>query len=88
MKLFRKPISEILYKVGALGLVMTGIIFVVMAIYVTYKEINIKENVIKKYGKVILMTLIYVLVLYLIPSIFETEFFSEVGTEGVYFELS
>ena len=40
MKLFRKPISEILYKVGALGLVMTGIIFVVMAIYVTYKEMT------------------------------------------------
>lgn len=108
-----KPISEILYKVGALGIVLTGIIFIVLATYVTYREImslktvgienaynyksltserdidktHYKENIVKKYSKIVLIALIYALIIYLIPSILEVEIFSEVGTEGVYFEL-
>lgn len=108
-----KPISEILYKVGALGIILTGIIFTVLATYATYREIKnlktvdkkdiynyksetsenhidkslFKENVVKKYGMIILIAIIYGLIIYSIPLVIENNFFSEVGTEGVYFEL-
>lgn len=111
--LYFKPISEILYKVGALGVILTGIIFIVLATYATYKEILtlkttdmkdaynhkyvtsekdidktlVKENKIKKYGMMILIAIIYGLIIYSIPLILENNFFSEVGTEGVYFKL-
>ncbi|MCI8956337.1 MAG: hypothetical protein HFG29_05015 [Eubacterium sp.] len=106
-----KPISIILYRVGALGLILTGIIFIVLVTRVTYAEIKklkiasnkdtckyepeksvhdisknmFKNNVIKKYGSMILIAIIYVLILYSIPLIIENNFFTEVGTEGVYF---
>lgn len=35
-----KPISIILYRVGALGLILTGIIFIVLVTRVTYAEIK------------------------------------------------
>lgn len=108
-----KPISIILYRIGALGIIFTGIIFVVLATYSTYrgiktsnntdkedvynyksetgeKDINktlFKENIVKKYGMMILIAIIYALIMYSIPLMIQNNFFSEVGTEGVYFDL-
>lgn len=108
-----KPISIILYKVGALGLILTSIVFIVLVTRATYTEIKklktvcskdtcnhefqksvndinkvwFKNNIIKKYGIMILIAIIYALILYSIPLIIENNFFTEVGTEGVDFEL-
>lgn len=108
-----KPISIILYRVGALGLILTGIIFIVLVTRVTYTEIKklkivcdkdtcsheseksvndinealFKNNTIKKYGTMILIAIIYAFILYSVPLIIEDSFFTEVGTEGVSFEL-
>ncbi|MCI9126751.1 MAG: hypothetical protein HFG28_06095 [Eubacterium sp.] len=46
-----------------------------------------KNNIIKKYGIMIIIAIIYALILYSIPLIIENSFFSEVGTERVDFEL-
>lgn len=108
-----KPISIILYRVGALGLILTGIIFIVLITRVTYAEIKklktdsnkeickqeseksvnaisksvFENNIIKKYGMIILIAVIYAFILYSVPLIIEDSFFTEVGTEGVSFEL-
>lgn len=108
-----KPISIILYRVGALGLILTGIIFIVLVTHATYTEIKklkivcdkdtcnheseksvndinkalFKNNIIKKYGTMILIAIIYAFILYSVPLIIEDSFFTEVGTEGVDFEL-
>lgn len=108
-----KPISIILYKIGALGTILTGMILIVLLTYATYREIKnlktsgkqgtysqeseksaknidktlFKDNVVKKYAIIILIAIIYGLILYSIPLIIENNLFTEVGTEGVDFEL-
>ena len=108
-----KPISIILYRVGALGLILTGLIFIVLVTRITYAEIKklktdsnndickheskkgvnaiskivFKTNIIKKYGMIILIAIIYAFILYSVPLIIEDSLFTEVGTEGVSFEL-
>ena len=111
--LYFNPISKTLYRVGALGIVLTGIVLVILLTHITYREIkylwfinlddahrdnfdkkekkiiktSIKNNF-KKYGTIILITIIYsIIVFYIIPTFYAINFFSEVGKEHVYLEL-
>lgn len=93
--LYFNPISEILYKTGLIGIILIGAILVVHVTYLTYKKSDYfksNENIIvrfpnrvKKYVVIVLIALAYALMLYLIPLVIKGNFFSEVGTEGVYF---
>lgn len=95
--LYFNPISEILYKVSVIGIILISVILIIHATYITYKELDyfkVGENIqmrfsdrVKKYIVIVLIALVYALILYSIPRVLQSSFFPEVGTEGVYFEL-
>lgn len=95
--LYFNPISEVLYKVSFIGVILVGIILIVHATYITYKKsdyFKINENIhisfwyrVKRYVVIILIALVYAFILYFILRVFKVHLGSEIGTEGVYFEL-
>ncbi len=99
-------ISPILYRIGAIGVCITGLVVLISLTYITYKEIveqrisviskdtiaNLDENkkvktIFRNFMSVIIIFMVYAFFLWSFILLLKNSFFSEVGTEGVYFDL-